>query len=152
MIRSRSRLRSCWILLALLIGGTASAQGTHANDGREALSRLEEAYADVNDAYGAVSLIDSDPLSYPNGSYAGKSRDAWQQLYARKRAESMDGLPKVPRRDLSAADVRALRLMRDVVADSSPTPRSLAPVGRCKDAQRRELSLRPLQQAVRVFR
>ncbi len=148
MIRSRSRLRTCWILLALVICGIASAQGTHASDGREALSRLEEAYADFNDAYGAVSLIDSDPLSYPNGSYAGKSRDAWEQLYARKRTELMDGLPKVRRRDLSAADVRALRLMRAVVADSSSTPRSLAPVGRCKDAQRRELSLRPLQQAL----
>jgi hypothetical protein len=136
------------MLLSLLAGGTAGAQDTHQSGRREALTRLEEAYADFNDAYGAVSLIDSDPLSYPNGSYAGKSRDVWRQLYALQRTELMGGLGRVPRRDLSAADARALKLMHAAVAESSATPRSLAPVGRCKDAQRRDLQLQPLQQAL----
>ncbi len=148
MIRNQSGLRPCWILLSLLAGNSASAQGTHAGGGQAALTRLEQAYADFNDASGAVSLIDSDPLSYPNGSYAGRSRDAWRQLYAGKRAELMDGLRKVSRRALSADDARALQLMQVAVAESSATPRSLAPVGRCKDAQRRDLPLQPLQQAL----
>src|SRR5580658_2467485 len=104
MIRNQSGLRHYWILLSLLAGSSASAQSTHESAGHAALTRLEEAYADFNDAAGAVSLIDSDPVSYRNGGYAGKSRDDWRQLYARKRAELTHGLQKVPRRALSAED------------------------------------------------
>lgn len=148
MIRNQSGLRHYWILLSLLAGSSASAQSTHESAGHAALTRLEEAYADFNDAAGAVSLIDSDPVSYRNGGYAGKSRDDWRQLYARKRAELTHGLQKVPRRALSAKDARALQLMQVAVAESSATPRSLAPVGQCKDAQRLDLPLQPLQQAL----
>ncbi len=114
----------------------------------ETLLQIEEAYADFNDAYGAVSLIDSDPDRYPDRSYAGKSREAWQQIYAVKRAELLANLKRVPVRELSAADARALQVMRAAVLESSLTPQSLAPVGRCKDAQRQDLQLEPLQQAL----
>lgn len=148
MQRGRGGLTLCWILLLLLAGGTGFAQRRHDSGGGESLTGLEEAYADFNDAYGAVSLIDSDPLSYPDGGYAGKSRAVWQQLYTRERAELIGGLGKVSSRGASADDARALKLMEAAIAESSSTPRSLAPSGRCKDAQRRDLPLQPLQQAL----
>ncbi len=148
MIRNQSGLRPHWILLSLLAGSSASAQSTHESAAHVALMRLEEAYADFNDASGAVSRIDSDPVNYRNDGYGGKRRDDWGQLYARKRAELTHGLQKVRRRALSADDARALQLMQAAVAESSATPHSLAPVGQCKDAQRLDLPLQPLQQAL----
>jgi hypothetical protein len=71
---------TAWVLLGL---GLIAAQGTlaHAAPPRSpktaaTLPQLEQAYADFNDAYGAVSLIDSDPGHYAGG-YSGRTRDAW---------------------------------------------------------------------------
>lgn len=136
------------MLLSPLAASAAIAQDTPEAGRPETLLQIEEAYADFNDAYGAVALIDSDPDRYPDRSYAGKNREAWQQIYAVKRAELLANLKRVPVRELSAADARALQVMRAAVLESSLTPQSLAPVGRCKDAQRQDLQLEPLQQAL----
>ena len=112
------------------------------------LAQLEEAYADFNDAYGAVALIDSNPGGYPDSTYAGRSRAAWEQLYTARRAELEDHLSKLRARELSAEDARAVRLMRAAVGESTATPTSLAPTGRCQDAQRLGLKLQALQDAL----
>lgn len=138
-----------WMLLSPLAINAAIAQSTSQTGTPETLLQIEEAYADFNDASGAVSLIDSDPVSYPDHSYAGKNRDSWQKIYVAKRAELLGSLKKAAARGgLSATDARALRVMRAAVVESSAAPQSLAPDGRCKDAQRHALHLQALQKAL----
>jgi hypothetical protein len=148
MKTSQSLPYLCLMLLSALATSAAIAQNAPKAGMPETLLRIEEAYADFNDAYGAVSLIDSDPDSYPNSSYGGKSREAWRQIYAAKRAELLDNLQRVPVQELSARGARALQVMQAALLESSTTPQSLAPVGRCQDAQRQDLQLEPLQQAL----
>ncbi|HEY4367657.1 MAG TPA: M3 family metallopeptidase [Steroidobacteraceae bacterium] len=148
--------------LSLLLASIAVAQTAPLTPQRVAvptlLTHIEDAYADFNDANGAVSLIDSGlPVVQSGGevvgdtsvgSYAGKDREAWQRIYAAKRSELLRELAKVSARDLSAQDARAVELMRAVVAESQASPDSLAPIGRCKDAQRHALQLQKLQEAL----
>jgi len=110
-------------------------------------SAVEQDYADFNDAYGAVALLDSDPRSGTRG-FEGRSRDAWQQIYVSKRLRLIQALRGAHSRDLSFEDLRAVKLMQTAVAESSETPHSLAPVGHCKDASRKDLELEPLQEAL----
>src|SRR5579872_7312697 len=132
------RLAACAISLGL------AGQSAHAES---ALQAIEAEYADFNDAAGAVSLIDSDSARYRAG-YDGQSRDAWLHQYQSTRAKLLALLRKPAGAELSMQDRRALQLMRAAVRESSAAPDSLAPVGRCADAQRRDLKLRPLQQAL----
>jgi hypothetical protein len=134
----------CWIL-TLLVSVGVSVQTHAVADASHALPQIEAAYADFNDAYGAISLIDSDPASYPHG-YAGRTRDAWQQLYVERRRQLLEDLKRA--RGSSAEDTRAIRLMRADMSESSPTARSLAPTGHCQDAARQDLRLEPLQEAL----
>jgi hypothetical protein len=133
-------------MLAMLLGGAASAQPPR--DPAAHVTHLEAAYADFNDAYGAVSLIDSNPAAYPGKSYAGKPRDAWQALYVARRAELVRDLPKLAATGLSAGDARAIDVMHTALADSAPEPQSLAPSGHCRDAHRSRLPLRALQDSL----
>ena len=135
----------CWILLTLLLGTTVAAADGAPAAAPHALPQIEEAYADFNDALGAVSLIDSDPARYPQG-YAGRSRDAWQQLYVGRRTQLTQSLKGA--RGATPEDARAIRLMRTDVAESSATPESLAPTGHCQDAARQDMTLKPLQEAL----
>jgi hypothetical protein len=143
--------------LALLGAFLALAAGAWAQPPRVAartseapgmLAQIESAYADFNDAYGAVSLIDSNPGAYPDHTYAGRSRADWQQLYSVRRAQLEGRLGKLRTRELPPEDARAVRLMRAAVAESAATPTSLAPTGRCQDAQRQDLQLQPLQESL----
>ncbi len=108
---------------------------------------VERDYADFNDAYGAVSLIDSNPGAFPDQTYAGKSRSEWQQVYVSGRSRLVHALKAIDTSKLSAEDARAVRLMRDAVAEPAPTPRSLAPAGHCGDATQ-DLPLQKLQEAL----
>jgi hypothetical protein len=139
---SRQRRRGCW-LLATLLAGSAAAPIACAEPPRT-LGQIEETYADFNDAQGAMGLIDSDPGRYPE--YAGRNRAAWQQLYAARRAQLMQSLAHPPAAQ-SAQEARALRVMHAAVLESSAEPDSLAPVGRCRDAQQNR-PLPALQQAL----
>jgi hypothetical protein len=112
------------------------------------LRQLEQAYADFNDAYGAVALIDSDPDRYAGAGYAGRRRDAWQEIYIARRAQLLAGLRTIPAASLAAIDARAVQVMRSAVEESAATPESLAPAGHCQDAQRPGLPLQALQQAL----
>jgi hypothetical protein len=140
--------RGSLLLLAILPSLSALAHTTSAPPAASLLARMEAAYADFNDAQGAISLLDSDPDRYPDRSYAGHSRDAWQQLYAAKRVELARDLGKLSVRDLTPTEGRAVRLMRAAVDESTASPDSLAPLGHCKDAGQARLPLHPLQQAL----
>ena len=84
----RGRYRAHWALPAVLVvGGAVLAQEPAAT--RAALVQLEQAYADFNDAAGAVSLIDSDPARYH--AYGGRNRHSWQSEYVARRAHAGDG-------------------------------------------------------------
>jgi len=135
--------------LVLIAAQGALAHGAAAASAKvvATVPQLEQAYADFNDAYGAVSLIDSDPDRYAGG-YGGSSRAAWQKRYLALRAQLLVGLRAVPAAGLTEGDARAVQVMRAAVEESSATPESLAPVGRCRDAQRPTLPLQPLQEAL----
>jgi len=116
MKTSRGVFYPCWVLLSAFVASAAIAQAVPGS-----LLQMEEAYADFNDAYGAVSLIDSDPTRNSGNSYAGRSREAWQQIYAAKRSYFMSGLGSVPAQGLSKQDARAVQLMRTAVGESAAT-------------------------------
>jgi hypothetical protein len=137
---------SLWVLLALApaVGSSQAVQPAAPVD----LSRLEAAYAEFNDAAGAAGLIDSDPGRYLAAGYEGRSRAEWAELYQSRRSQLLPGLGHLGAAGLSATDRRALILMREAIAESTPTPESLTPTGHCADAQRRDLALRAAQQAL----
>ena len=135
----------CVALALCAAGGPAVAARPPATPD---LAALESTYADFNDAAGAVGLIDSDPARYSAEGYGGRNRDGWAQLYRTTRAQLLTGLARGQGSALSAADRRALTLMREAVRDSSATPESLAPAGHCADAARRDLPLRSHQHAL----
>ena len=132
--------------LALGCAVTYSAAAEQAPSAQ--LSQLESAYADFNDAAGAVGLIDSDPARYAAQGYAGESRKHWVKLYRTRRSQLLAGLKQIQERDLSDSDRRAVSLMQDALGESTPSPASLAPTGHCADTQRRDLPLRAQQQAL----
>ena len=115
-------------------------------DTTAALQQLEGAYADFNDAAGAVSLIDSDPARYH--AYGGRGRRSWHGEYVARRAQLLAGLAQLPATGLAPADARAVEVMRAALDESEAEPRSLAPVGHCRDATRADLKLVPLQEAL----
>ncbi|HYM44477.1 MAG TPA: hypothetical protein VET46_17105 [Steroidobacteraceae bacterium] len=110
--------------------------------------QLESAYADFNDAAGAVGLIDSDPTRYAAAGYGGRTRDRWAELYRTTRSQLLQSLRRPAVSPHSTADRRAVTLMRAAVSDSSADPESLAPAGHCADARRRDLPLRSHQHAL----
>ncbi|HEY1492757.1 MAG TPA: hypothetical protein VGF35_09030, partial [Steroidobacteraceae bacterium] len=133
------------IYLLLVCG---SAGGVYAPAAPPGLAELESAYADFNDAQAAVSLIDSDPGRFQDQGYADRTRAQWSAEYGARRAQLTAGLPAVPGAGLNEQDLRAVSVMKAAVADSAVTPESLAPAGHCSDAQRHELALPALQEAL----
>ncbi|HKD54395.1 MAG TPA: hypothetical protein VKB72_09235 [Steroidobacteraceae bacterium] len=136
-----------WSCLALPLSGVALAQPSVSAPSSSALQRGEAAYADFNDAYGALSLIDSNPGAYPDG-YAGRTREAWRAVYVARRAELARNLEQASSGKLSGSDARAVEVMQAALAESSEEPHSLAPAGHCNDAQRADLPLQGLQDAL----
>ena len=136
-----------WSCLALPLSGVALAQPSVSAPSSSALQRGEAAYADFNDAYGALSLIDSNPGAYPDG-YAGRTREAWRAVYVARRAELARNLEQASSGKLPGSDARAVEVMQAALAESSEEPHSLAPAGHCNDAQRADLPLQGLQDAL----
>jgi hypothetical protein len=133
---------------ALLVSLCARAAAPDATSATARLLQLETAYADFNDASGAISLIDSDPTAYRAAGYAGRTRQAWLAVYVSRRRQLVGGLKHVSEQHLKAQDARALHLMRADVGESTPTPESPAPAGHCRDRTKPTLALRPLQEAL----
>ena len=108
------------------------------------LDVAESAYADLNDAYGAISLIDSGSQT----TYAGHDRTQWLQVYVRQRAIVATELAKTASQKLSADDARALQVMLDAVALSSDSPDSPAPAAKCADAKSKDANAAALRQSL----
>ena len=131
------RLRSIFLtgLLFASITGVAAEQS---------LTSAERAYADMNDAYGAMSLIDSGLQS----TYAGKTRAQWMEVYSLRRTSVLAALDAIPAGSLHAHDARAARLMRETIEAAGESPDSMAPVTRCSDARKRDLDADALRPAL----
>jgi len=127
------------VTLAALLATTLAAQA----DERGELARIEAAYADMNDALGAVGLIDSGYAA----SYDGRDRDAWSRELDAKREAVRAGLAKLEDERLSEEDRRAASLMAKAV-QSTDASASLAPVARCADASQPGLAYTALSQAL----
>ena len=142
--RAPSRARA---LLLIVAAGTAAAYARPSVAAVRSLAQVEEAYADFNDAYGAIALIDSDPGRFPGLVYEGKSRAEWQKLYAGRRSQLLRELAPGRVHPATPQDARAVQVMRAALAESSATAQTLAPSGRCRDRQRAR-RLEPLQAAL----
>ncbi|MCI0434229.1 MAG: hypothetical protein L0271_11425, partial [Gemmatimonadetes bacterium] len=75
------------------------------------LARIEDAYGDMNDALGAVGLIDSGYTV----THEGRDREAWSRDLESRRGEVRAGLAKLADEGLTAEDRRAAQVMRDAV-------------------------------------
>jgi hypothetical protein len=130
-------------LLIRLVAACALAALPVAADERAGLARIENAYADLNDALGAVGLIESGFAA----SHGGRDRDGWSRELEARRAEVRAGLAKLADDELTAEDRRAARLMREAV---QPTDASadLVPDARCADASQAGLGYTALSEAL----
>jgi hypothetical protein len=125
---------------ALALGGAASTQSVPQP---ASLNGIESAYADFNDASGAIGLIESGLQQ----SYQGKTRSDWVRLQQQAREEVQRGLKELAARDLAPLDRRAIDVMRNSMADADESG-SLAPAGKCEDAQRKNIGYAALREAL----
>ncbi|MBB6095319.1 hypothetical protein HNQ60_004209 [Povalibacter uvarum] len=132
-----NRLATVSLFGLLLLGATGSA-------GDRSLDAAEQAYADMNDAYGAMSLIDSGLQS----TWEGRDRAQWLERYSAKRAAVLASLQKIPADRLAGVDARAAQVMREAIDAAGSSPDSMAPTARCSDAQRRDLAPDALRQSL----
>src|SRR4029453_18698864 len=103
---------------------------------------VESACSGFNAASGAIGLIESGLRD----SHEGRTRTEWQRLQEDARNQVSSGLKTLPEADLSAADRRAVEIMRRSMADAEEQG-SLAPVGKCEDAQRKDIEYAALREA-----
>src|SRR4030095_1271705 len=127
----------------VILTAALARQGPAAGAQAAALPQIESAYADFNDASGAIGLIESGFKD----SYEGRTRGEWQRLQLDARKEVVDGLAGLPDRGLAPADRRAVEIMRRSMADFEETG-SLAPTGKCQDAHRKDIEYAALREAL----
>ncbi|HKS71900.1 MAG TPA: hypothetical protein VJQ82_01810 [Terriglobales bacterium] len=106
------------------------------------LADIENSYADWMDASSIGAAIDSGLFS----SYRGKDRSAWSQVREEKRKQLETHLKNISEKGLSAADARALMLIRKGVGSPGEAPS--AHQANCQDAQRRDLPAKDLHSAL----
>lgn len=106
------------------------------------VTRAESLYADLNDATAAISTIDS---GYAK-SFGGHDRAAWASILEHRRKQLKTQLAKISPKGLSAADARAVKLMRESLA-SAPASSDSAKGLHCVDG-RRNLDYRQLRSAL----
>jgi hypothetical protein len=132
-------LRKLVILLTAALAIGSAAQAASQAD----LAEIESAYADFNDASGAIGLIESGLRD----SHEGRTRSEWQRLQEDARNQVQSGLKDLAEGALSPADRRAVEIMRRSMADAEEQG-SLAPVGKCEDAQRKDIEYAALREAL----
>ena len=132
------RMSKLVILLTAAVGLGSAAAARAAS-----LAEIEGAYADFNDASGAVGLIESGLRD----SFEGRTGGEWQRLKEDARNRVTDGLKDLAEAGLSPADRWAVAIMRRSMADAAEQG-SLAPVGKCEDAQRKDLEYIALREAL----
>jgi Peptidase family M3 len=110
----------------------------------DSVAAVESTYADVLDAYGAFSTIDSGLMK----SYEGKDRQAWERIYREKREALVAALAKLPNDGLPRTDARAAALMRAGLSDFPADASTLSPSSKCKNAQNPDLDYIALRAAL----
>ncbi len=133
------KLFSLWMCLTCLV--SCALAHTSAS---ESVAQTESIYADVLDAYGAFSTIDSGLMK----SYDGKDRKAWETIYRKKRAALVAHLSKLPATGLSKTDARAVTLMRAALSDFPEDASTPSPQSNCKNAKNPDLGYDALRAAL----
>jgi len=148
-----------WLLAFAGIAALAAAFA----QSRDAVRRIENTFADWNNANSAIDTIDSG-LDSPGAATApnrdrkgafglfGKDRAQWEQIYNVKYKDLAAALKSLQPGDVAPGDVRAVKVMRKRVA-SSPATRastqgSLKPAAACRDASRKNLPAAALHDAM----
>src|SRR5262249_27432115 len=90
------RALACLVLGAI---GAGAAPAAWSQSGPKSLAQIEDAYADFNDASGAISLIDSG-LS---ANWDGRDRQAWAKIHDARLAQLDEALRKLDVSKLNAA-------------------------------------------------
>lgn len=126
---------------ALLVPGSAASAGPAPRTG--SLPDIESAYADFNDASGAISLIESGLRD----SYLGRTAGEWRQRQQQAHDDVQSGLKSLDVKGLPAADRRAVDIMRKSLADAEKS-HSFTPNGHCENAQRRDIDYAALHAAL----
>ena len=136
----KTRKLATLLTAALALGGAAS---TRSVSQPASLNAIESTYADFNDASGAISLIESGLKD----NYQGRTRIEWVHLQQQARQDLRRGLKDLAGRALSPADRRAIDIMRKSMADADESG-SLAPSGKCENAQRKDIEYAALREAL----
>lgn len=131
------------LAVAFLLAGAIVTAAAAASPSKS-IASVESIYADVENAYGAISTIDSGLLT----SYQGKDRRAWAKVYRKKRRELVARLANISDKDLSPSDARALTLMRNLGSLPEDPSHSLEPTGHCSDGTRKDLTYPALHDAL----
>jgi hypothetical protein len=131
-MRNSARVFANTFLAGSLIMSISSCRESPARS----LSQAESSYADLMDDSSIIAAIDSGLFT----SYRGKDRAAWKQIQEEKYKEVTARLERISEKALSPTDARALMLIHKGVDSISEGQASLAPKGRCKDAQSRDLA------------
>lgn len=104
---------------------------------------VERAFADFNDASGAIGLIESGLQE----RYGGKTLDEWARVQQQARDAVKQGLKDLAGRDLPPIDRRAIEMIRQGLAYVDESGSS-SPGARCEDAQRKDIGFGPLREAL----
>jgi hypothetical protein len=131
-------------MIAGLLVCLASARALASDSASHAVAATESIYADLLDAYGAFSTIDSGLMK----AYDGKDRTAWERIYREKRKAFVEQLSKLPENGLSKSDARAVKLMRASVQDFPADASTLSPTSKCANAQSISLEYDALRRAL----
>ncbi len=134
-------------LCAILVAGFSRTVVAGLIADSKQVAKLENVYADVNDAFSIITTIDSGLFA----SYQGKNRGAWERVYQRKRKELSRGLAALQNHGFSESDTKAIAAMRIQFASFSETiSPPFPPNGKCEDASRKDLDLASLRTALLV--
>src|SRR5947207_9855099 len=129
-------LRSVSHVLVLSLGASLilSSSSSRAS-APNSLGQTERLYADLMDASSILAAIDSGLFI----TYKGKDRAAWKRVRDEKYKQITAFLERTSAKDFSAADARALKLMRKTVQSMLTDQTSPEHKFHCKDAQNRDL-------------
>ena len=132
----KTRLPRIFLLLSLALPALASPSP---------LTKVENAFAGLNDANSVISTIDSGLFK----SYRGKDRVAWEQIYRAKRKQLVAGLADAAHQKLDPEDVRAVAVMKAALDSMPETPSApMQPNASCDAAKRGDLASAPLREAL----
>jgi hypothetical protein len=126
------------IAICVLLTSLGNAAGSNA------VAETENLYADMLDAYGALSTVDSGLMR----NYQGKDLQTWKRVYRAKRAGLADRLSRLSTKGLSASDTRAVTLMRTSLQHYPADASTPAPASNCKNARETDLAYDALHAAL----